>query len=356
MFIRYITFLNKMSLENVQYRSVIRFLYLKKKSREEIQKELEDVYGEQSPSWATTKRWYNEFKAGRTSVVDVEKAGRPCEISEKITENLHEIIKNERRITTRELTERLNISKGTLQSLLASSGIRKLCSRFVPRFLTADMQVHRLECCQHNLEILQRVGDHMLDNIITMDETPLSLYIPESRRESKEWKLPGESSSRKIKISSHKKALMLSIFWDSNGVILTDFADSRVRLNSDYYVNLVRQTRKLRRKSRVSELYYLHDNAPIHTSGLSTAAIKDCGLILLPHPPYSPDLAPSDFFLFNDLKRELRGKNFSSKEDLQKFVTDYLDDKSYDFFKNAFSQLVACWKKCIDVFGNFIEK
>ncbi|MEZ0498457.1 transposase [Sphingomonas sp. IW22] len=345
-----------MSLENVQYRSVIRFLYLKKKSREEIQKELDDIYGEQSPSWATTKRWYNEFAAGRTSVVDVEKSGRPCEISERITEKLHEMIQNERRITTRELTVRLNVSKGTLQSLLASSGIRKLCSRFVPRLLTADMQAHRLKCCQQNLETLQRVGDHMLDNIITMDETPLSLYIPESRRESKEWKLAGETSSRKMKISSHKKALMLSIFWDANGVILTDFAESRVHLNSEYYINLVRQARKLRRKSRVSNLYYLHDNAPIHTSGLSTTAIKDCGLILLPHPPYSPDLAPSDFFLFNYLKRELRGKHFSSKEDLQKTVTDYLDEKSPDFFKNAFSQLVTRWKKCVDVSGNFFEK
>ena len=73
-----------MSLESVQYRSVIRFLYLKGKSREEIQVEL-NVYGEQSPSLATIKRWFNDFKAGRTSVVDMEKSGRPSEINEKIT-------------------------------------------------------------------------------------------------------------------------------------------------------------------------------------------------------------------------------------------------------------------------------
>lgn len=286
-----------MSLESVQYRSVIRFLYLKGKSRDEIQVELNAVYGEQSPSLATIKRWFNEFKAGRTSVVDVEKSGRPCEINETITSRLEEIIQNERRITTRELTARLNVSKGTLQTLLATSGIRKLCSRFVPRLLTADMQARRLECCRTNLETLEHVGDRMLHNIITMDETPLSLYIPESKRESQEWKLPSETSSKKMRAStSHKKALMLSIFWDATGVILMDFAESGVHINSEYYVNLVQQTRKLRRKSRVCELYYLHDNAPVHTSGLSTAAIQGCGLTVLPHPPYSPDLAPSDFF------------------------------------------------------------
>jgi len=75
----------KMSLESVQYRSIIRFLYLKGKSRDEIQVELNDVYGERSKSLPTKKRYFNEFKAGRTSVVDIEKSKRPCEINEKIT-------------------------------------------------------------------------------------------------------------------------------------------------------------------------------------------------------------------------------------------------------------------------------
>ena len=119
-----------MSLKSVQYRSIMWFLYLKGKSRYEIQVEVNNVYGEQSPSLPTIKRWFNEFKARRTSIVDME-------INEKITSKLKEIIQNERRITTRKLTEGLNISKGTLQTLLATSGIRKLCSRFVPRLLTA---------------------------------------------------------------------------------------------------------------------------------------------------------------------------------------------------------------------------
>jgi len=116
----------KISLESVQYRSIIRFLYLKGKSRDEIQVELNDVYSEQSPLLPTIKRWFNELKTGRTSVVDMEMSGRPCEINKKITSNLEEIIQNERRITTRKLTEQLNVIKGTLQTLLATSGIRKL--------------------------------------------------------------------------------------------------------------------------------------------------------------------------------------------------------------------------------------
>ena len=138
--------------------NIIRFLYLKCKSRNEIQAELNDVYGGQSPSLSTIKRLFNEFKAGRTSVADMEKFKRPCEINEKITSKQEKIIQNERRITTRKLTEFLNVSKGTLQTLLVTSGIRKLCSRSVPRFLTADIRALLLQCCYMNLQTLEYVS------------------------------------------------------------------------------------------------------------------------------------------------------------------------------------------------------
>ena len=80
--------------------------------------------------------------------------------------------------------------------MLGSLGIRKFCSRFVPYFLSAEMCEKRLLCCRDNIRIYEELGDQMLDNIVTEDETPLSLYVPEDRRSSKEWKLPGEVSSR----------------------------------------------------------------------------------------------------------------------------------------------------------------
>jgi hypothetical protein len=75
-----------MSLESVQYRSVIRFLFLKGKSQEEVLTELSAVYGGESPSKATIYWWYNYFQSGRTSVIDEDRSERPCEIAEKITE------------------------------------------------------------------------------------------------------------------------------------------------------------------------------------------------------------------------------------------------------------------------------
>lgn len=114
-------------------------------------------------------------------------------------------------------------------------------------------------------------------------------------------------------------------------MILADFANPDVRINSEYYSNLVQQDRNLRRKSKVWELYYLHDNAPIHTSAVSTAAIQGSGVTVILHLPYSPNLASSNFYLFNHLKRSLRGRQFATKMDLKDTVINLLAKKVAKF-------------------------
>ena len=67
--------------------------------------------------------------------------------------------------------------------------------------------------------------------------------------------------------TSHKKCLMLrqaeTIFWDKKGPVKVDFADSKTRINSEYYCQLMKEVRFLRRKLRNQRLWLLHDNAPI---------------------------------------------------------------------------------------------
>ena len=59
-----------------------------------------------------------------------------------------------------------------------------------------------------------------------------------------------------------------------------------------------------------------HDNAPADTSAIATAKLFDLRKEILPHPPYSPNLAPSDYFLFPNMKTWLGGKRFSSNEEI----------------------------------------
>jgi len=67
----------------------------------------------------------------------------------------------------------------------------------------------------------------------------------------------------------------------------------------------------------------LHDNAAAHTAGVATSVAAECGYKLLPHPPYSPDLAPSDFYLFPLLKEHLCGRQYASDNDIIQSVEDF---------------------------------
>ena len=86
------------------------------------------------------------------------------------------------------------------------------------------------------------------------------------------------------------------------------------------------------------------------------AAIHDCGFKLIEHPPYSPDLAPSDFHLFPKLKTAIFGTHFQSDDDVIHAVDDFLNGQEKDFFKSGTEALKHRWQKCIDTEGDYVEK
>jgi histone-lysine N-methyltransferase SETMAR len=341
--------------QQVEFRSVIRFLLLRGTEKKDIVIQLHQAYGSEAPCKATIYNWIREFSSGRNNVSDDERSGRPQEISDEKYENLKAIVKGERRITQRELSSRLNVSKKTVQNMLEALGIRKLCSRFVPRFLTAEMRQKRMQACEENLELFHTLGDRFLDNIVTEDETPLSLYVPYSKRESREWVFAEEKPPKMLRSGqNHRKCLMLSVFWDAKGIVKVDFTAQNI--NADYYCALLSDARKLRRKPRNQDLYLLHDNAPVHTAHKTVTTVAEKGFVLLSQPPYSPDLAPSDFWLFNHLKKHLRGQRIENKEDLRRLVQDFFQEKDGTFFKNGLISMVNRWRKCVEVEGDYVEK
>ena len=66
----------------------------------------------------------------------------------------------------------------------------------------------------------------------------------------------------------------------------------------------------------------MHDKAPIHKSMIAQQAVHDCGFVQLDHPTYSADLAPSDYFLFRNLKSHLRGVRYPDDEALKEAVKE----------------------------------
>ena len=85
-------------------------------------------------------------------------------------------------------------------------------------------------------------------------------------------------------------------------------------------------------------------------------AVERNGYELIPHPAYSPDLAPSDFFLFLNLKKDTRGLHFRSDEEVVTAVEEWVNGKDPDVFSSWLIALEHRWSKCITLEGNYIEK
>jgi histone-lysine N-methyltransferase SETMAR len=98
-----------------------------------------------------------------------------------------------------------------------------------------------------------------------------------------------------------------------------------------------------------------HDNAHPHTSLRTQEAIAKFGWTALPHPPYSPDLAPSDFRLFGPMKDALRGTRFEDEERVIRAVSTWLREQETSWYREGMHALVSRLRKAVDVDGDYVE-
>ncbi|GFO13490.1 histone-lysine N-methyltransferase SETMAR [Plakobranchus ocellatus] len=100
----------------------------------------------------------------------------------------------------------------------------------------------------------------------------------------------------------------------------------------------------------------LHDNATPHSANLTQQWLQRYGWEILPYPAHSQDLAPSDFHLFGPLKRHLGGMAFETEDDLISELRNWFDNLDIDFFRVGINSLLSRWQKCIDRYGDYVEK
>ena len=115
----------------VEYRVVIRYLYLKGKTGQVIHCELTNVYGSSAPSYAQVKFWFGEFKRSGTTLEDEIKSGRPSDATdEEMCNKVRDLVYSDRRIKVEEIANALHISHGSVSTTLHDRlGMHKLTAR-----------------------------------------------------------------------------------------------------------------------------------------------------------------------------------------------------------------------------------
>ena len=174
---------------------------------------MDGVYGEASPSYSTVKEWAKQFRLGRESVEDEPREGRPLEmVTEEDIRRIEEEELRDRRLTLKEISVRLEIPKTTVIWILHEHlHVKKVGARRVPRLLSSIQKEHRLSCCQRILELCRGNQKQVLESAVTGDETMVLYYDPLSKRESVEWRKPGEAPPRKVKVTQSAKTIMATI-------------------------------------------------------------------------------------------------------------------------------------------------
>lgn len=179
----------------------------------QILAELTEIHGEEAISKAAVYRWISEFKDGRREVfVDTSARGRPTSPTRKLlVEKIKSILASDRRVTVRELADRLGSPKTSIHRVLTEDlAMVKLSARWVPRLLTDEMKAARVEACRQNFRLVRDFGgwEEFKFALVTGDETWVPHFDPETKEESKVWSEKGSDPPLKAKREQHCKKVM----------------------------------------------------------------------------------------------------------------------------------------------------
>jgi len=198
---------------------------------------------------------------------------------------IHDIVLADRRVKIREIANIVKISTERIQNVLYETlGMKKLSARWVPRLLTVEQKRNRMTTSKHCLDMFKRNPKEFLQRFVTVDETWIHHYTPETKEQSKQWTKSGESAPKKAKTVPSAGKRMTTIFWNSRGIIFTNYLEKGRIITGQYYADLLdRFDTKLKKKrphlAKKKVLFY-YNNAPA-SSAIAIANWSNCCLIHL---------------------------------------------------------------------------
>ncbi len=353
----------------VEQRTVLSFLARSGKTPIQCWRKMQGVFGDQVMSKNRIRVWHKRFLAGHTDFKDDKHTGRPR--STRVAANLDKIqgaLQGDRRLTVRQLAEMTEIPKSGVHNMLKKDlNLSKIAPKMVPKLLTDEQHRFRVRLCEENLELL-RQNPELMSTVVTGDESWVAVLEIETKQASCEWLPKGTKDLRPRKAMRQRadRKTMLTAFFDVRGVVLAEFLPPGETVDADSYIATLRRLRENIRRKRPQlwgqvrqgqprPFLLHHDNASSHTAVPTLAFLGENDMEMLAHPPYSPDLAPCDFFLFPRMKNQLRGHRFRNIADLQTAVQRTLREILASDFECALMSLPVRWMKCVAAQGQYFE-
>lgn len=306
------------------------------------------AFGPDTVSKSTAYDWYARFRRGDEELEDQPRTGRPSDFDNSA---LEEALEANNRQTTRELGDLLGVTHTTILRHLCELGKKSKLGCWVPHKLNEWDRQRRVNTAISLLSRSRRTD--WLDSVVTGDEK-WAFYV--NIRRKRQWVNAGVPAEREPRQDLHPKKIMLSVFWDSKGVIMFEFLPTNVTITATLYCQqLDRLQQELREKRPDRQnVILLHDNARPHTARATCQKLLELEWEVLPHPPYSPDLAPSDYHLFCALDRHMTRKEYDNEDDLKTDLTNFFATQPREFYYKGIHDLGKRWREVVEAEGDYI--
>lgn len=334
-------------------REIILHYFILKKSAADCHRLLVEAYDTHAPSVTTVERWFARFKSGDMDVHDKAK-GRPPKKFEDA--ELQVLLNDDPTQTQQQLAEGLGVTQAIVSMRLKAMGKIQKEGRWVPHELNERQQENRKIKCEMLLQRHERKS--FLHRIVTGDEKWIFFDNPKRK---KSWVSPGEAVPSTSRHDRFGRKTMLCVWWDHRDVVYYELLKPGETVNGERYrQQLINLNHALIEKRpdwarRHGKVILLHDNAPSHTMKRVKDTLSALKWDVLSHPPYSPDLAPSDYHLFRSMAHGLANQHFATFEAVEKWVTDFFASKPEQFYRDGIHQLPERWQRCIDSNGTYFE-
>jgi len=337
-----------MEVNNEHYRHILLYYFKKGKRAAEAHKKICGIYGDDALTERVCQKWFAKFRSGDFDVNDAPRSGRPTEIN---SSDVKAIIDENPFQSVREIAATLNISHTSVENHLRQLGYVFRDNVWMPHELTEANLATRISICD-SLQKRQE-NDPFLKRMVTGGEKWI-VYDNVARKRS--WEHSSEPQTSK---GLHPKKIIIFIWWDFKGVIYYELLPSCKTIDSTVYCSQLTKLNQAIRTKRPEfanhkGIVFHTDDARSHTSLVIRKKLLSLDWDVLPHPAYSPDLAPSNYHLFRSLQNSMNGKSFKDKKTLKRHLDCFFTDRPKTFYEDGIIKLVERWQKVIDKKGQYI--
>lgn len=252
-------------------------------------------------------------------------------------------------LTSRDLADGFDCDHTTILRVLKAASKKWRKGHWAPHLLTEAQKRNGVRIAR--LHLNRRPRRQFLNNIVTVDEKWVSFANP---HRSNQWLSPGQRPVQTPRPDFRHRKVMLISFWNREGLIHWDLIEQGRTVNAEVYCEQLELCRRaLGRRRR--PVILLQDNARPYVARRTQAKLRTMGWEWLEHPPYSPDLSPSDYHLFKSLEHHLRNQRFASTQAVRTSLIEFFQSKNSAFWSRGIDLLPEKWQKCIDSNGAYFD-